>query len=131
MLGNGIQRKPAQNFLIVLGDFNARLGPEDAPHIYHSSTNRNGSHQVVFTLDHSLIAANTQFQKRKSNLCTFKGSASDCLKQLEDILTRRKWRNSVRNVEAFNYFHMLRSDHRVVTCSIKLSLRVPQTKKKY
>ena len=63
ILGDAIQRKPAHNFLIVLGDFNARLGPEDALHTYHSSTNRNGSHLVDFLLEHSLIAANTQFQK--------------------------------------------------------------------
>ena len=35
---------------------------------------------------------------------------------------------SVRNVEAFNYFHTLRSDHRVVTNSIRL--RVPKHKKR-
>ena len=56
ILGDTIQRKPAHNFLIVLGDFNARLGPEDALHTYHSSTNRNGSHLVDFLLEHSLIA---------------------------------------------------------------------------
>ena len=68
ILGDAIQRKPAHNFLIVLGDFNARLGPEDALHTYHSSTNRNGSHPVEFLLEHGLIAANTQFQKRKGKL---------------------------------------------------------------
>ena len=46
ILGDAIQRKPAHNFLIVLGDFNARLGPEDALHTYHSPTNKNGSHLV-------------------------------------------------------------------------------------
>ena len=49
ILRDAIQRKPAHNFLIVLGDFNARLGPEDALHTYHSSTNRNGSHLVDFS----------------------------------------------------------------------------------
>ena len=33
-------------------------------------------------------------------------------------------------MEAFNYFHTLRSDHRVVTSSIRLSLRVPKHKKR-
>ena len=91
--------------------------------------NRNGSHLVDFLLEHSLIAANTQFLKRKGKLWTFKHRASDSLKHLDYILTHRKWRNSVRNVEAFNHFHMLRSDHRVVTSSIKLSLRAPKHKK--
>ena len=115
----------SNNFLIVLGNFNARLGPEYALHTYHSS-NRNGSHLVDFLLEHGLIAANTQFQKRKGKLWTFKDRVSDSLKQLDYILTCRKWRNTARNVEAFNYFHTLRSHHRVVTSSIKLSLRAPK-----
>ena len=131
ILGDAIQRKPAHNFLIVLGNFNARLGSEDALHTYHSLTNRNGSHWVDFLLEHSLIAANTQFQKRKGKLWTFKDRESNNLKQLDCILTHRKWRNSIRNVEAFNHFHTLRSDHRVVTSSIRLSLRVPKHKKTY
>ena len=44
VLGNTLQSIPAHNFLTVLGDFNARLGPEDAPYTYHESTNRNGRH---------------------------------------------------------------------------------------
>ena len=90
ILRDTIQRKPEHNFLIVLSDFNARLGPEDALHTYHSLTNRNGSH---------LVAANTQFQKRKGKLWTFKDRASGNLKQLDYILACRKWRNSVRNME--------------------------------
>ena len=85
ILGDAIQRKLTHNFLIVLGDLNVRLGPEDALHTYHSSTNRNGSYLVDFLLEHSLIAANTQFQKRKGKLWTFKDRASDNLKQLDYI----------------------------------------------
>ena len=36
ILRDAIQRKPAHNFPIGLGDFNARLGPEYALHTYHS-----------------------------------------------------------------------------------------------
>lgn len=35
---------PAHNFLAILGDINARLGPMDAPFSLHESTNSNGSH---------------------------------------------------------------------------------------
>lgn len=41
-LVTAVRDVPAHNFLAILGDFNARLGPEDAPFPYHDSTNRNG-----------------------------------------------------------------------------------------
>ena len=33
---------PAHNVLLVIGDLNARIGPEDGRYTYHGSTNRNG-----------------------------------------------------------------------------------------
>ena len=41
-LKHTLQDFPAHNFLTILGDFNARIGPEVAPHTYHDATNRNG-----------------------------------------------------------------------------------------
>ena len=36
---------------------------------------------------------------------------------------RKKWRNSLKNIEAYNYFNSLGSDHRIVACRLQLSLR--------
>ncbi|KAJ8385846.1 hypothetical protein AAFF_G00182020 [Aldrovandia affinis] len=55
---------PTHNFLAVLGDFNARLGPEDARFTYHDATNRNGEHLATLLVEHELLAANTLFHKR-------------------------------------------------------------------
>ena len=52
------------------------------------------------------------------------------LRQLDYILVRRKWRNSVLNAEAYNSFSSVKSDHRVVTARIKLSLRTSKTPRK-
>ena len=43
--------------------------------------------------------------------------------QLDYILIRRKWRNSLKNVEAYSSFATVGSDHRMVSAKIKLSLR--------
>ena len=43
--------------------------------------------------------------------------------QIDYILVRRKWRNSVLNCEAYSSFANVGSDHRVVSAKIRLSLK--------
>ena len=44
--------------------------------------------------------------------------------QVDYILIRNKWKNSVKNCEAYNTFSSVGSDHRILTATLKLSLRV-------
>ena len=71
-LVTAVRDVPAHNFLAILGDFNARLGPEDAPFPYHDSTNRNGAYLTAFLTEHELLAANTIFRKRTGKRWTFR-----------------------------------------------------------
>ena len=52
------------------------------------------------------------------------------LHQLDYILVRRKWRNSILNSEAYNTFCSVGSDHRVVSAKIRLSLRTTRNPKR-
>ncbi|KAJ8393714.1 hypothetical protein AAFF_G00057670 [Aldrovandia affinis] len=117
---------PAHNFLAILGDFNARLGPEDAPFTYHDSTNRNGEHLAALLTEHELLAANTLFRKRMGKRWTFQDRATSMTRQLDYILLRRKWRTSILNAESYSTFDSVGSDHRVVSTRVRLSLRVPK-----
>ena len=63
-LRDTLQDVPAHNFLACIGDFNARLGPDEVPFTYHDVTNRNGKYLVELLSEYSLIAANTQFKKQ-------------------------------------------------------------------
>ena len=128
-LSNTLQDVPAQNFLACIRDFNARLGPDEVPFTYHDVTNRNGKYLIELLSEHSLIAANLWFQKRPGKLWTFTGRTGS-LQQLYYILVHRKWRNSVQNVEAYNTFSTVGSDHRIVCAKIKLSPRVSEVAKK-
>ncbi|XP_062613175.1 craniofacial development protein 2-like [Saccostrea cucullata] len=129
-LRNVLQDVPAHNFLAVLGDFNARLGPEHVPHPFHELTNRSGNYLAEILVEFGLLAVNTQFKKRPGKLRTFKCRASNTLRQLDYILVRQKWRNSVHNAEAYNSFSTVKSDHRIVSAKIKLSLRTSKTAQK-
>ena len=129
-LRKALQNVPAHNFLACLCDANARLGIDHVPYPFHKETNRNGRYLAEFLAEFSLTAANTQFSKRPGKLWTFRDRASDSLRQLDYILVRKKWRNSVNNAEAYNTLCTVRSDHRVVCARVKLSLRVSKTPKK-
>ena len=50
--------------------------------------------------------------------------------QIEFIICRRKWRNTVKNCKAYGSFQSIRLDHRVVIARIKLCLRLSQTPKR-
>ncbi|XP_072050064.1 uncharacterized protein [Amphiura filiformis] len=111
---------------MVIGDFNGRIGPEDAKFTYHDITNRNGKFLVDLAIEKNMICANTYFRKRKGKLWTFCSPAGNKY-QLDYILLRKKWRNSLLNAEAYNTFASVGSDHRIVTSRIRLSLRKTKT----
>ncbi|XP_072016342.1 craniofacial development protein 2-like [Amphiura filiformis] len=117
---------PAHNVLMVIGDFNGRIGTEDAKFTYHDMTNRNGKFLVDLAIEKNLICANTYFRKRKGKLWTFCSPAGSKY-QLDYILLRKKWRNSLLNAEAYNTVSSVGSDHRIVTSRIRLSLRKTKT----
>lgn len=126
-----IQDTPKHNFLSILGDFNARLGYEDVRFPYHANTNRNGEYLADLLSEYNLLAANTCFMKRPGKQWTFKDRSTGAKRQLDYILVRSKWRNSVLNAEAYNSFAGLGSDHRVVGMRVRLSLRVPKRPKRH
>ena len=104
------------------------MGTDESRFTFHESTNRNGYHLLDFINEFNLIIANTHFQKPRRKLWTFQYPNSSKA-QLDYILVRRKWVNSVQNVEAYNTFNTVGSDHRVITARVQLSLRAPNVKK--
>ena len=124
-----IHEVPAHHLLIVLGDFNARLGKtsaDDRQWYFHSTTNRNGG-LLRDTMDEcQLEATNHRFQKKPGKMWTFLSDGTLNKALLDYVLVRKKWKNSVKNTEACNSFSSIGSDHRVVVSKVKLSLRKKQ-----
>ena len=90
----------------------ASIGPEDGKFTYHNETNRNGKYLVDLAMEKNLIIT-------RGKLWTYTSPEGNQY-QLDYILVWRKWRNSVKNAEAYSTFG---SDHRIVSARIKLSLR--------
>lgn len=113
---------PAHNFLLICGDFNAQLGATDSLFTYSKNTNRNGKHMKDFMEQFSLIATNTRFQNRTSKLWTHRRPTGK-FAQLDYVLARKKWINSIKNSRAYNTFEGVDSDHRIVSCKCQISYR--------
>ena len=71
-LQNVLRDVPAHNFPMVLGAFNARLGPEDVPFTYHDTTNRNGALLAELLSETGFLADNTLLKKRRGKMWTYK-----------------------------------------------------------
>ena len=121
-LSRTIQGTPVHNFLIVAGDFNAQIGTDNVRISYHQSTNRIGNKLFDLLLQNNLLATNTMFMKKPNKLWTFQ-HPSGSKSQIDFILVRNKWKNSIRNSQAYSSFSSVGSDHRVVSVNINLSLR--------
>ena len=126
-----ISNIPAHNLVLVLGDFNAHLGidgADDKRWYFHDSTNRNGKLLRDTLLECDLEVTNTRFRKNKRKMWTFLSDGTLTKAQLDLVLVRNKWKNSVKNTEAYNYLNSLGSDHRLVRTKLKLSLRKAASK---
>ncbi|XP_072037323.1 uncharacterized protein [Amphiura filiformis] len=114
-LRRAIDSIPAHNVLVI-------VGTGDASYTYHDTTNRNGKYMVDLAIEKNLIIANTYFRKRNGKLWTYM-SPTGSKYQLDYVLIRKKWKNSLLNAEAYSTFSSIRSDHRIVSARIRLSLR--------
>ena len=121
-LRTAIEGVAPHDFLAVLTDANAQIGPDDALFTYNNKTNENGQRLLELLEDYQMLAANTQLRKRRGKLWTWR-SPKRTLHQIDYILVRTKWRRSVTNCEAYSSWGSLDSDHRVVTADVSLSLR--------
>ena len=118
-----VEQVPLHNFLVISGDLNAKLGPDNVRFTYNEETNRNGEHLIDFMKEFNLFSSNTSFMKPKGQLWTFEYPKSGRA-QLDYLIFRKKWRNSVKDSRSYSRFSSVGSDHRVISATLKLSLRV-------
>ena len=129
-LREAISEVPEHHVLLVIGDMNAKLGKEtldDHRFYFHSQTNRNGSLLRDTLLEGRLEASNHRFEKRRGKQWTHLSDMTLTKGHIDYICIRTKWRNSLKNTEAYESFKSVGSDHRVVISKLKLSLRKSKT----
>ena len=110
-----IDKIPKHNVLLVVGD----LGENIAKFTYHKNTNSNGKIVNDLVNEAGLIVTNTQFQKKQGKLWTYISDMSGVKSHIDFIMISKKWRNTVKNCEAYITFSSVGSNHRVVTAKLK------------
>lgn len=127
-----IHNLPAHDVILTAGDFNARVGCDQhmnypkiiGKHVFHQETNDNGTRLVSLCESASLRPAQFRFPHPIGRIWTWM-HPSGKKAQIDHILIRAKWFNSLRNCRSYSSIE-LDSDHRIVTASIKVSLRRQQ-----
>lgn len=127
---------PIQNVLLILGDFNARIGKDRhstnsksiGPHTFHKESNNNGKRLVDFCEMANMRPTQARFPHPKSRIWTWQHPSNrdkdaGNRAQLDHILINGKWINSVENTRAYSTVEC-GSDHRIVSARIKIKLRV-------
>ena len=115
---------PKHNIVIVMGDFNAHLGADDATYTFHSSTNSNRKLMIDYLQETNLMIGNTSFRKKKGKLWRYISDMNGLKFQVDYTLINRKWKNSIKNCEAYSSFSSIGSDHQIVSARVKISFRV-------
>ena len=91
---------------------------------------------VEFCLQEDYVVSSTMFQKPRDNLITFRNTqaatfaspfASTRVSQIDHILTRRRWRNAIRDVNTTHHTS-LESDHKLVVVDVEIKF-AKQTRK--
>ncbi|CAH1242794.1 Hypp6974 [Branchiostoma lanceolatum] len=66
-LARTIESIPAHHLLLVVGDFNARIGSEDAKFPFHEETNRNGRQLLDLASEKDQVISSTYFARRQES----------------------------------------------------------------
>ena len=113
---------PTHDLIVIAGDLNAHIGRDKAnQNAYYPSTNRNGQLLLDFALENSFTIGALKFNKRRTKKVTWK-APNGGLHQIDHILIKSKWQNSLRNCESY-ISPDVDSDHRIVTAALKMSFR--------
>ena len=119
--------------LVVMGDFNAKVGAENSTVTGNyglGERNESGERLVQFCQEEQLIIANTLFQHPKKNLYTWSSPGDQYRNQIDYILVRRRFRNSIKNVKTYPGADIM-SDHCLLLGKFKVKIkRVKKSQKK-
>ena len=128
VLQEQIDKTPRHDILILMGDFNAKVGSDNAG--YEScmgkegvgDRNNNGERFADMCLENGLVIGGTVFQHKNIHKLTWNSPDGRTRNQIDHICINQKWRGSMRDVKAIRGADV-GSDHHLMLCKLKLKLK--------
>ncbi len=121
------------NYLVVMGDWNAVVGEgqEEKTVGMYGLGNRNerGNKLVEFCRRRDLMIANTWFKQDKRRRYTWKAPGDGSRYQLDYILVKNRYRNSVKNAKAYPGADA-DTDHNLVVMTMAVKLKFIKRRKR-
>ena len=123
---DAIRRGRGDDYVIVMGDLNAVVGAESEEDVTGryglGKRNERGQMLVEFCKRNNLCITNTWYRQPKRRIYTWKGPGDLRRMQLDYIMVKKRYRNSVKNSHAFPGADV-DSDHNLVTMKVRLTLK--------
>ena len=126
-LQDTIDLTPSQDILVIMGDFNAKVGKgrtDDGSVGPHGLGNRNdrGDRLVQFCADNDMTICNTLFQHHPRRLYTWISPGDRVRNQIDYILIKQRWKSSIVNSRTLPSAD-IDSDHNLLYADVCLKLK--------
>ena len=127
-LQNQIDRTPQHDILIVMGDFNAKIGSNNQGYELCmgreglGEVNNNGQRFKDICSENGLVIGGSLFQHKEFHKTTWISPDKRTSNQIDHIAINKKWRRSMRDVKAVRGADV-GSDHNLVLCKLQLKLK--------
>ena len=136
-LDNIIAKVPKKDILVVLGDWNAKIGPDTYQHWAGTvgkfglgETNDRGLRLLEFAQSHRLTIANTLHPHKKSRTTTWHSPNGLVHNQIDYILMPQRYKSSINKAKTRTFPGAdIGSDHDLVLTSLKLKLKTKRFQK--
>jgi endonuclease/exonuclease/phosphatase family metal-dependent hydrolase len=103
-LSDVCDKTPRNYALILLGDFNSKIGKEHSNkrvadrHTSHDITSENGEKLVQLAIAHNLEISSTKFQHRRIHKGTWKAPGQDIHSQIDHVLINKRRASTITDV---------------------------------
>ena len=119
-------RTPQNEFLFIIGDWNAKVGSQKTPGITGKFgpgvPKEAGQRLIEFCQENALVIANTLFESHKRRLYTWTSPDGQYQNQIDYILCSQRWRSSIQSYKTRPEAEY-DSDHELLIVKFRLRLK--------
>jgi Reverse transcriptase (RNA-dependent DNA polymerase)/Endonuclease/Exonuclease/phosphatase family len=125
---------PKHDTLVVMGDFNAKIGKEEhlkevaGKETLHEETTDNGLRLCNLATEMDMIVASTKFKHKKVHKITWTIPGQTKGNQIDHVLIKRKRENMIEDVRSYRGTSV-NTDHHLVIAKMKLRMVKSENKK--